>query len=196
MKGLEEKERELYNLYYLGDNQPFARYPATGYVMDTAHYIEAVVHKGSRILEIGCGHGRIMRYLAEKGFDVTGMDITLAGLPGYKTGEVDPMFHEAPVWGMPFKDDQFDFTFSTDVLEHLPRGTVEQSIQEIYRVTKEETFHCVSTGDDPNYPEAHKTVKPIAWWVKKFTRLNNKGLNVHVMDVPNYMKLLAREGIR
>jgi SAM-dependent methyltransferase len=38
------------------------------------------VPKGSRILDLACGKGRHARYLAERGFDVTGLDISFASI--------------------------------------------------------------------------------------------------------------------
>ncbi len=181
-----QKEKELYTSYYLGDDQPLHGYPEGGYVMQMGMFVEKTVEKGSRILEIGFGHGRTARYLLSRGFDVTGVDITLAGFPG-----CDPSkFFEAPVWMLPFEDGCFDYTFSLDVLEHLPTELVGESIKEIYRVTEGKTFHAISTIYDVNYTEAHKTVKPITWWEGQFSRLNSKKADTHITDAQDFRRLL------
>ncbi len=190
INNIEQEEKRLYVSYYLGDNQPFHGYPEGSYVTEAAMFIEKTVKKESRLLEIGCGHGRTARYLIEKGFNILGVDITLAGLPGYSSYEVDSRFFEAPIWRLPFRDNHFDYTFSMDVLEHLPTKLIDKSIEEIYRITKVKTFHAISTIDDKNYIEAHKTVKPIIWWEKQFSKLNNNQVDTHIMDGKEFMDLL------
>lgn len=123
-----------------------------------------------KILEIGSGDGTTLRGLREKGYDVIGTDI-------YST---NPDIVECPAWDLPFKDGEFDVTFSTDVLEHLPTEMVDKAISEILRVTNSKSIHIIATFLDMRLNEVvHKTVRPIEWWQEKFNSLNsNKQLLV------------------
>ncbi len=133
-----------------------------------ADYIHKIVDLKKSLLEIGCGNGSVTRQLILKGHKCVGLDITLAGIRGDKSS-----FIEAPVWRMPFKDNQFDFTFSTDVMEHLPPELVEPAIKEICRITRYKTFHCIANfPDQRNGIELHLTQQPIEWWKTVFL-LNN-----------------------
>ena len=117
-----------------------------------------------KCLELGCGNGQVVHTLQREGIDITGMDITLAGIR-YPGG-----YREATIWDMPWKAKLFDFTFSTDVLEHLPPSKVAQAINEINRITKHKTIHIIATWEDNPYlgHVTHLTVKPISWWAAMF----------------------------
>jgi ubiquinone/menaquinone biosynthesis C-methylase UbiE len=83
------------------------------------------------------------------------------------------IFFEAPAWRTNFADMQFEYTCSTDVLEHIPTELIDDTIKEIYRLTKRKTIHVISTEPDKKYNghEVHLTVKPIEWWREQFARL-------------------------
>ncbi len=172
-------ERAKYAQLYKGT------YPPTGYAVDLAEFIVNTARRGDRLLDLGCGHGRAVIALRKSEYNCHGVDITLAGLPSTGTRG----FVQAPVWNMPFKDNEFDYTFSTDMLEHIPSQTVEASIKEIYRITRVETFHCISTVDDPNYPNVHLTIEPIKWWKEQFNKLNGKQVDTHIVSPEEFLLL-------
>lgn len=129
------------------------------------------------MIEFGCGTGFAVRRLREAGLKVIGSDITLEAVGEDKEG-----FLETPLWRMPFKNSQFDFSFSADVLEHIPPEMVDATIKEIYRVTKWKTFHAIAPFEHCNmgyvfHPSAH----PIEWWEAKFKEIKNKKLDVGIM---------------
>jgi len=139
---------------------------------------------GDKVLDIGCGDGHTVRGLRAAGVDATGVDITLAAIPDNMQGIV-----EAPVWNMPFKDNQFDYTVSTDVLEHVPTEMIPKALIEIYRVTKRQSFHVVALFDGiRNGVILHMTVKPMEWWTQQFDRIPHKGLAVQVMPRNIFME--------
>ena len=45
-----------------------------------ARKVSALLPRGARVLELGCGEGRDCVFLASRGFDVTGIEISAAGL--------------------------------------------------------------------------------------------------------------------
>ncbi len=143
---------------------------------------------GEKLLDIGCGNGMVTRDLTQMGHQCTGLDITLAGITGDRSG-----FIEAPVWRMPFKDSEFDMTFSTDTLEHLPEELVETAILEIFRVTKNESKHVIATfPHEKDGEQLHLTVKPISWWQEKFNRLNTKGIDLEIIDRKDFLARMER----
>lgn len=137
-----------------------------------------------KLLDIGTGTGSTVYELRKREFNCKGLDITLNGLKENKIG-----FVEAPLWDMPFDDGEFDFTFSTDVLEHLPPEMVEIAIKEIFRITKLQTFHVIALFEDNRWGfNFHLSVYPIDKWNTIFKRLNTKNINFELIDRVEFLK--------
>ncbi len=82
------------------------------------------------ILDLGCGQGRFARRLIERGYRVTGLDLSRAMLA---------KAHGMPrVLGssrrLPFADGTFAAVVSIEVFEHL--GPLERPLAEVFRVLK------------------------------------------------------------
>ncbi|MCD6461146.1 MAG: class I SAM-dependent methyltransferase, partial [Thermoplasmata archaeon] len=89
-------------------------------------WFEGLLPRGSRVLEVGCGSGRNLLFLAERGHRVVGLDpvdelLTLA----------EENIGKARVWdrvelvggdvrSLPFEDGTFDGVLCIAVLHHLP----------------------------------------------------------------------------
>ena len=166
-----------------------------------ANYIIKTIPKSYKILDIGCGSGLTTQILRSNGYNVTGVDITLKGLDlqhkPFNFGQHIPKriltkkdFYQAPIWDMPFKDNEFDFTFSTDVLEHLPPEMVYETIEEIYRVTNIKTYHCIATFRDNRHGFIfHLSVESIIWWKKQFDQLNKNNITTEIINRKEFLKL-------
>lgn len=140
------------------------------------HYVKRL-DKQWKMIDLGCGDGAAVKALRKLGFDIVGVDITLEAI-----GENEKGFFEAPLWRLPFENDEFDFTFSTDALEHIPPQLVNRTIKEIYRITKVKTFHAIAPFEHCNKGFVfHLTAKPIDWWKSRFDELKNKDIEVEVM---------------
>ncbi len=127
-------------------------------------HVLKTMHKGDKVLDIGCGDCTTLLGLRAAGVDCMGVDISLEGVPSGVHGVFG-----APVWDMPFDDDLFDYTVSTDVLEHVPTEMIPRAIKEICRITKRKTFHVVALFDGIRQGVVlHMTVKPIEWWIAQF----------------------------
>jgi len=154
-------EREKY--YHLWEQGDYTSNSAINYAN------ELIGKVGGYVLEIGCGKGVSMDILnKQRGVKCTGVDITLNGYEG------DAPVFEAPVWEMPFPDKCFDYSFSTDVMEHIPMEMIEKSLKEIDRVTRHKTFHFISTKvalTKYKGEQVHLIVKPDDWWMAQFGRM-------------------------
>lgn len=67
---------------------------------------------GARMLDIACGEGRFSIHLAEKGYDVTGIDISGASIEHAKTYENDKLHFYVHDMRFPFYINYFDFAFN------------------------------------------------------------------------------------
>ncbi len=93
------------------------------------------IYKG-KILDIGCGNGRDSIFLAKKGYEVVGIDITpkaiaLAKKNGLKTKNLK--FIVADAEKLPFKDGSFDSVYSAGVFHCT---NLNKSLKEVVRVLK------------------------------------------------------------
>ncbi len=160
------KERKKYDDCWSKDYKGHYKGPSACAIPLIQHVLKTM-RKGDSVLDIGCGDCTSLLGLRVAGVNCVGVDISLAGVPD----EVHSVYG-APVWDMPFDDQQFDYTVSTDVLEHVPTKMIPKAIKEIFRVTKRKTFHVVALFDGIcNGVVLHETVKPIEWWIDQFDKV-------------------------
>lgn len=195
---LDRDEKEKYSKAWITGAEGQSR---TAWYM--FNFLKLKLTKDMKILDIGCGNGMIVELLRQEGFvNVFGIDITLEGLKGYKAMISPERFHqpvptftpqienyiECPIWQTPFKDNEFDFTFSTDVMEHIPPELVIQTIKEIYRITYKETSHCIALFKDRRAGiDFHLSVHDLDWWKNEFLSLNTKNLNCEIISRANML---------
>lgn len=94
--------------------------------------------KGNRLLEVGCGIGIDATSLAERGFRVTGVDLTQSALntavpKGCENGGF-VRYCMADGEALPFSSGSFDYVYSFGVLHHTPY--MRPAIDEILRVLR------------------------------------------------------------
>jgi len=99
--------------------------------------------KVKRILDLGCGAGRNLVYLLEKGFDVYGIDCAPEGLKIIKKRlqkekrkcslKLGNVFNK-----LPYENNFFDAVISVQVLQHGKVNEIKGEIKEIERVLKPE----------------------------------------------------------
>ncbi|WP_121355392.1 class I SAM-dependent methyltransferase [Flavisolibacter nicotianae] len=66
----------------------------------------------SRMLDVGCGRGRHARFLASKGFDVTGIDLSYNSIQDAKQHETDNLHFYRHDMRLPFWINYFDYAFN------------------------------------------------------------------------------------
>ena len=91
-----------------------------------------------KVLDIGCGIGNYMEELIQRGYNVTGVDVSINMLQISK-GRLqkylsDPPLSLADIEKLPFIDSEFDIILCVGVLEYLK--TDDKAIKEISRILK------------------------------------------------------------
>ena len=105
----------------------------------TRHRIELIQGHAAcgKILDVGCGTGRLLADLPPKRFQRYGID-TSAGMLSQARGKGHGMhFRQGSATEIPFENNSFDVVFGAAVLHHIAeKNAVAQAIAEMVRVTK------------------------------------------------------------
>jgi SAM-dependent methyltransferase len=111
-------------------------------------YAELVVGPpGPRILEIGCGLGRVLKHYFKRGHAIVGIErskVAVDRIAGDGSG-ID--VREASAEAMPFADGEFDIVLAFGVYHNIEHG-MEAAIAELARVLRPGGAFCVSMRPD------------------------------------------------
>lgn len=96
------------------------------------------VRRGQKVIECGCGTGRILLALARKGVSCSGIDtsknmLTLLKKKARKE-KLDISVKQGDIEHIPFGDNIFDGVFSIHVLMHMQN--IRTAVAEMYRIAK------------------------------------------------------------
>ena len=95
-------------------------------------------NNSKKILEAGCGTGRILSFLAQKNLRCFGIDPSKNMLAQFKKkirkNKLKITLKEGSIEKIPFKPNTFDLTYTIHVLMHMP--DYKKAFKDMYRVTK------------------------------------------------------------
>lgn len=90
--------------------------------------------EGLKVLDVGCGTGRYMASLRQRGYLVAGVDGSEEMLAHARRDNPGVEIKQADVDQLPFADGSFDFAICIEVLRYLPSAT--RALAEMARVLK------------------------------------------------------------
>ncbi len=98
-------------------------------------------HTVKKVLDLGCGSGRHLIYLAERSFEVYGIDLAETGIKIAKEWleekDLQANLKIGSVYKkLPFEDNFFDAVISVRVIHHARVEDIRKVIKEIQRVMK------------------------------------------------------------
>jgi len=84
---------------------------------EAASFIDELLNElqpasGSRMLDLGCGNGRHSKWLASKGFDLTGIDLAASSIRDAKKYESNTLRFYRQDMRVPFGKNAFDYVFN------------------------------------------------------------------------------------
>ena len=106
--------------------------------------LSAAKIKTGNIFEPGSGGGMACAKFAQKGFDITSMDLSQnalkKGIDLFKSLSLNAKFTLGDLFHMPIKDEQFDIVFNQGVMEHFRLAKMDASagVREMMRVLKKD----------------------------------------------------------
>ncbi len=127
---------------------------------DDAHpVIERHFPRGSRLLESGCGAGRWVRFLQDRGFTMVGLEYSHETVELVKSHWPDLEIIQGDCEHSPFPDASFDGALSFGVVEHWMDGP-QRPLRELLRVLKPGGKAYISVPCWNTIRRAKKAV----WW--------------------------------
>lgn len=121
--------------------------------------------KPRKILEVGCGFGRNLRFLLDNfnlSIELTGVDIVekmIDHAHAYVGEESNLELKVADIRNLPFQDNEFDLVFTHGTLMHIPENDIKLSLQELARVSRKDVICIEETFIKKNHPK-DKVYKP------------------------------------
>jgi SAM-dependent methyltransferase len=117
---------------------------------------------GSRVLELGCGNGKTLSIMIQRGWDVTAIDlsckaVTLSRIVVKGSSTADVMVADAR--STPVKSTTFDAVFAVHVTGHMHEPERQKIAREVTRTLKPGgiLFFCDFSTDDFRFGKGHET---------------------------------------
>lgn len=108
---------------------------------------ETVTARDGRILEAGCGAGRLLRYYKARGYEITGFDFIDSVVNKLKSIDPELNVETGDILNLAYSDKSFKYVLSFGLYHNLEHG-LEQAIAETYRVLEPGGMVCASFRAD------------------------------------------------
>lgn len=96
----------------------------------------ALLPKGAKVLDIGCGPGTFTKYLVEKGFDAEGIDLSSEMLRIAKEKVPKAKFTLMDMRELAYSNEDFDGLLAAYSLIHIPSEEIPATLKGFYRILK------------------------------------------------------------
>jgi SAM-dependent methyltransferase len=121
--------------------------------------------RARKVLDLGCGSGRHVVYLARNRFSVYGLDSSPEGIKRTrawlrKEGLKADVRLQSMTKPLPFKDSFFDAVISVQVIHHATLAEIRKVVKEIARVLKKDGVVYVTVPKLKNQAEAFQEIEP------------------------------------
>lgn len=109
--------------------------------------LETVRDKQGKILEAGCGAGRILRYFHERGYDILGMDFVPVAVNKLRQADPSLQVEVGDITKLRYDDKAFQYVLAFGLYHNLEHG-LEQAVAETWRVLEAGGAVCASFRAD------------------------------------------------
>ena len=127
-----------------------------------AREVSDLLPPAARVLDLGCGEGRDSVFFASRGFEVTGVDASLAGLRKAerlaRERELEVRWLHGDMAHLPF-DGAFDLVYSCGAIHYVPRRERARLFPRLKALTPPGGYHaCVVFTDRAVYREKGEVI--------------------------------------
>lgn len=155
--------------------------------------LKSILKVGDKILEGGFGKGQWVRFLTDKGFQITGVDLSRSAVEDFKRIFPHLDVTTGDIFNLNFPDSSFDAYLSFGVIEHFENGP-DLALSEARRVLKKNGYFCVSvpflnTEKRALYGETSDNKS-------EYSNEENLRFYQYVMTKPEFKTLLERAGFK
>lgn len=146
MSSPEQKKLSSLNFHNTLGGEGLAALTTKKYDKAILHQVESMLNKGQKILDVGCGYGRISLPLLIKGYDIHGIDLNKGYIRQLRrqlsTDDMKARFSVADMCDLPFGEDTFDVVLCLwSVFDELLRIEDQvKAIREMHRVLQKGGF--------------------------------------------------------
>lgn len=141
-------------------------------------------HNCSKVLDLGCGVGRNMIYMLDKGFAVTGIDMAESGIDELNkilrlrnsSAKVDLGKFEQ----LPYRDGEFNGVISVQTLNHGYTKDIEKGFSELARVVKNNGLVFITVSGRYSQGKVRFCLVKTATQVEKRVYIPTKGSEIGV----------------
>jgi len=103
--------------------------------------------KAGKILEAGCGAGRILRYYADKGYDIVGIDFIDGAIKKLKKTDPSLNVETGNITDLKYNDKSFKYVLAFGLYHNLHHD-LDKAIKETYRILESRGKVCASFRAD------------------------------------------------
>ena len=177
MDPLTLKEKRKYELLF--ERLPEYRRDSPG-EMFVDHFLECFkddLKAGDRLIDFGCGSGKVAKIFLMKNLDVTLVDFCsncldedVSALTMLLSDQL--RFVEACLWDLPKELTNVDWIYCCDVLEHIPESQIDAVLKGMAERTEKGGYLSICLKEELNGNQLvgeplHLTVRDKAWWKEK-----------------------------
>ena len=96
------------------------------------------LNKGDKILDLGCGNGRAVKYLVDKGFRGIGIDVSDKMLYLARKHVPKGKFYKKEFTNIDFKPESIDAVISFFALNHIPKTEFKKTLRICRKILKKD----------------------------------------------------------
>lgn len=165
-------------------------------------------NKNSKILEAGCGAGRVLRYYHNHGYKIKGFDFIDVAIDKLKSEDSSLDVEVADITNLNYKDNSFDYILSFGLYHNLNQY-LDKAIIETHRVLRNGGMVCASFRADnaqtrltdfltekrtnPSSKSLKKHFHKINLKKKEFVNLfKNNGFSINIVKPVENMPILYK----